>query len=148
MMRLFAFLFLISTSTLWGQTAAELDLILETREVSFAQASRFVLVSAGTADEGTEAGTVYALAGEKGWLPKRASPDAAIRLGELCALVMKAFDLRGSFLYALFPGPHYAFRELDYLRLIPGRRDPGVKVSGERFLQILDMVSSHAERNR
>jgi outer membrane protein OmpA-like peptidoglycan-associated protein len=32
---------------------------------------------------------------------------------------------------------------MDYLRLIPGRRDPAVKVSGERLLQILGMVAAH-----
>jgi hypothetical protein len=147
-MRLFVFFFFISTSVLWGQAADELDLLLETREVSFAQASRFVLVTAGVADDAMEAGELYALAGEKGWLPKRASPDAPVKLGELCVLIMEAFGIKGSFLYAALPGPRYAFRELDYLRLIPGRRDPGVKVSGERFLQILDMASSYVERNQ
>jgi hypothetical protein len=147
-MRRLAFFFFVSTSVLCAQTAAELDLLLEAREISFAQASRFVLVTAGVADDGTEAGDAYALARERGWLPKRAKPDAPVKLGELCALIMKAFGMKGSFLYALFPGPRYAFRELDYLRLIPGRRDPGVRVSGERFLQILEMTSNYAERSR
>jgi hypothetical protein len=56
---------------------------------------------------------------------------------------MRAFNIPGSFLYALFPGPRYAFRELDYLDLIPGRKDPAAKVSGERLLIILGRVLSH-----
>jgi hypothetical protein len=132
---------------LHAQTAAELDLLLEAREVSFAQASRFVLVVAGTTDDRAEAGAAYALAGEKGWLPKRASPEDSIKLGELCFLIVEAFGIKKSFLYSLFPGPRYAFRELDYLRLIPGQRDPGLKVQGERFLQILEMVSNYGEGN-
>jgi outer membrane protein OmpA-like peptidoglycan-associated protein len=55
---------------------------------------------------------------------------------------MRAFGIRGSFLYALFPGPRYAFRELDYLRLLPGRRDPALWVSGEELLRMLDLVSA------
>jgi hypothetical protein len=147
-MRFIAFFFFVSLSVLRAQTAAELDMLLETREVSFAQASRFVLVTADIADGGTDAGEAYTLANENGWLPEGAAPAAPIRLGELCFLMTEAFGIKGSFLYAAFPGPRYAFREFDYLRLIPGQRDPGLRVSGERFLQILEMVSSYVEEKR
>jgi outer membrane protein OmpA-like peptidoglycan-associated protein len=126
---------------LHGQTAAELDSLLASPAVTVAQASRFVLALADGAEEAPA--RAYALALESGWLPKKASADSPIKLGELCFLIMNAFNMKGSFLYALFPGPHYAFRELDYLRLIPGRRDPSLKVSGEWFLQILGMVSDY-----
>jgi outer membrane protein OmpA-like peptidoglycan-associated protein len=134
----FLFLLIIPLGGLQAQTAAEMDAMLEARTVSFARASRFVLAAADVADERPEA--AYALALEKGWLPKKAAPDSPVRLGELCFLIMKAFNIEGSFLYALFPGPRYAFRELDYLKLIPGRRDPSLLVSGERVLQILEMA--------
>jgi outer membrane protein OmpA-like peptidoglycan-associated protein len=144
------FVFIFSVTCLSAQTAGELDLLLETREVSFAQASRFVLAVADAVDEKTETGAAYALAVERKWLPRRAegTPDAPIKLGELCFLIMKAFDMKGSFLYALFPGPRYAFRELDYLKLIPVRRDPAITVSGEGFLQILGMAAAYTGANR
>jgi outer membrane protein OmpA-like peptidoglycan-associated protein len=135
------FLLLFSSLSLHAQTAAEMDAVLETQAVSFAQASRFVLAAAGAADGGGP----YELARERGWLPKGASAEIPIRLGELCFLMMKAFNIKGSFLYALFPGPRYAFRELDYLTLIPGRRDPTLRVSGETFLRILDRVSAYVD---
>jgi outer membrane protein OmpA-like peptidoglycan-associated protein len=139
----FLFFIILTNSVrfLPAQTAAEMDTLLSTPEVNFAQASRFVLALADAADEPSAA--AYTIARESGWLPKRASEDSPIKLGELCFLIMNAFNIRGSFLYALFPGPRYAFRELDYLRLIPGRRDPAMKVSGERLLQILGMVLSY-----
>jgi outer membrane protein OmpA-like peptidoglycan-associated protein len=140
--------FFFCASFLFAQTAAELDLILGTKEINFAQAGRFVLVTAGEADEGIEAGAAFALAKERGWMPRRAAPDASIKQGELCFLIMEAFKMKGSFLYAAFPGPRYAFRELNYLELIPGQRDPGIKVSGERFLQILGMAAVYAEAVR
>jgi hypothetical protein len=141
----FFFLLIFSGAglSLFAQTADELDLLLETREISYAQASRFVLAVAEAADTGTEAGAMYALAKERGWLPERAALDSPIKLGELCFLIMEAFGIKGSFLYAMFPGPRYAYRELDYLKLIPGRRDPGVMVAGERLLLILERVSSY-----
>jgi hypothetical protein len=135
--------FVFCASLLHAQTAGEMDILLETREVSFAQASRFVLVGANVADEGTDSGAAYALALERGWLPKDAKPADSIRLDELCQLIMRAFEIKGSFLYRLFPGPRYALRELDYLKLIPGVRDPAVKVSGERFLQILGTTAAY-----
>jgi outer membrane protein OmpA-like peptidoglycan-associated protein len=120
-----------------------MDVLLETPAISFAQASRFVLAAAEyPVGENPAAGTAYALALEKGWLPGRAAPDAPVKLGELCFLIMNALNIKGSFLYALFPGPRYAFRELDYRRAIPGRRDPALRVSGEELLRILELVSA------
>jgi hypothetical protein len=147
MVRVFILLVFLWAPPLFAQTAAELDVILETEEISFAQASRFVLAAAEEADEKTEAGLVFDLARERGWLPKRAGPDSPIKLGELCFLIMGAFNIKGSFLYAVFPGPHYAYRELNYFGVIPGRRDPGIKVSGERLLQILEIVSGYWGRS-
>jgi outer membrane protein OmpA-like peptidoglycan-associated protein len=136
------YLLLFSAVSLYGQTAGEMDVLLETPAVSFAQAARFTLASAGVLDG--QAVDAYALARENGWLPAKAEAAGSIRLGELCFLMMKAFNIKGSFLYSLFPGPRYAFRELDYRKLIPGRRDPALKVSGEDFLRILGIVGNYA----
>jgi outer membrane protein OmpA-like peptidoglycan-associated protein len=149
----FLFLLIFSAAILPAQTAAEMEALLSTRAVSFAQASRFALVVADWVDETAGTAAAYSLALEQKWLPQRVSsgevsPDSPIRLGELCFLIMEAFGMKGSFLYAVLPGPHYAFRELDYLRLIPGQRDPGAKVSGERFLQILGMVAAYTQADR
>jgi hypothetical protein len=95
------------------------------------------------AAEAAEGSAAYALARERGWL---SDGEGSIRLGELCFLIMKAFEFEGSFLYTLFPGPRYAFRELDYLKLIPGRGDPARKVSGEELLRILGKVQVYRER--
>jgi outer membrane protein OmpA-like peptidoglycan-associated protein len=146
--RLFAVLLLISGGYLHAQTAAEMDALLESSEVSFAQAARFTLVTADVLDERSSVAGAYALAREKGWFPAKAQADSPIKLGELCFLVMNAFNIKGSFLYALFPGPRYAFRELDYLKLVHGRRDPAIRVSGESFLRILGGVMGYVERER
>jgi outer membrane protein OmpA-like peptidoglycan-associated protein len=148
MKRIIFLLFVVSTPFLPAQTAAEVESVLSTQTVNFAQASRFVLTITNLVDETIEPRSAYALAQEWGWLPGRASSNRSIRLGELCFLIMRAFNIKGSFLYTLFPGPHYAFRELAYLRLIPGQRDPGIRVSGERFLQILGMVAAYTEIDR
>jgi outer membrane protein OmpA-like peptidoglycan-associated protein len=123
---------------LHGQTAAEMDALLDTREITWAQACRFVLPAARALEAGNRA--AFALALERGWLPKGAAADRSVTLGGLSFLISNAFSIKNSVLYALFPGPRYAYRQLDYLGLIPGLRDPAMKVSGERLVQILGRV--------
>jgi outer membrane protein OmpA-like peptidoglycan-associated protein len=123
-----------------------MDALLETGAVSFGQAARFVLADAERVEVNSAPSAAFALAREKGWVPEGAPEHGPIRTGELSFLIMKAFGMKGSFLYRLFPGPRYAFRELDYLGLLPGRRDPALRVSGEGLLRILGMAGAYLGR--
>jgi hypothetical protein len=136
-------LFILLPGLLYGQTAADMDELLDAGEISWAQACRFVLPAAGVLEENAPAPAAFAAARDNGWLPKTAAQDGPVNLGGLSFLIMQAFSIEGSVLYTLFPGPRYAYRQLDYLGLIPGLRDPALKVSGERFLQILGRVLNY-----
>jgi hypothetical protein len=139
-------LLVLSTGTsLYGQTAAEMDMLLVTGEITWAQACRFVLSASGTLEEHSSAPAAFDAARERGWLPKGAAAESPVNLGELSFLMMQSFSIRRSSLYVLFPGPRYAYRQMDYLGLIPGQRDPALKVSGVRFLQILGRVLKYRE---
>jgi hypothetical protein len=133
-------LVLCAGGLLHGQTAAEMDGLLESGEITWEQACRFVLSASGALGEHAPAPAAFALAQEEGWLPKGAAAEGPVNLGGLSFLMSGAFSIKGSVLYALFPGPRYAYRQLDYLGLIPGLRDPAMKVSGERLVQILGRV--------
>jgi hypothetical protein len=113
--------------------AAELDAVLETAVLSRLQAARFIEASAPSPG-----------AAEEGWLPKEAVLADPVSLGELSFLLMRAFNIKGGFMYALLPGPRYAFRTLVSRSLIQGEADPAMTVSGERFLHILGNVLSLA----
>jgi hypothetical protein len=126
-----------------GQTAAVMDELLDSRELSWAQACGFVLPASGEPE--TNAGAAFAAAQARGWLPRGAAADRPVRLGELSFLILQAFSFKKSLLCSLFPGPRYAYRQLERLGLIPGLRDPALKVSGERLLQILGRVLSYRE---
>jgi outer membrane protein OmpA-like peptidoglycan-associated protein len=128
---------------LHGQTAAEMDELLDRGEITWAQACRFVLPASGVLEEHTAAAAAFAMAHERGWLPKGAAAEDPVRLGGLSYLILQSFSFKKSFLCALFPGPRYAYRQLDYLELIPGLRDPALPVSGERLLRILGRVLSY-----
>ncbi|WP_010258111.1 hypothetical protein [Treponema primitia] len=135
---------LVLSPCLYAQNAAEIDIILETPEVNLSQATRFVLTASEALPEmvdprsGESAAFAAALA--NGWLPKGASADRPIKLGELSFLIMKAFNMKGNLLYALFPGPRYSYRELQYQRILPEPGDPRMRVNGVQFLQIVERV--------
>jgi outer membrane protein OmpA-like peptidoglycan-associated protein len=50
---------------------------------------------------------------------------------------MKALNIKGGFMYTFFPGPRYAYRELEYRKIITGRAYSTMTVSGERLLRTL-----------
>ncbi|MFP3043921.1 hypothetical protein LQZ19_19070 [Treponema primitia] len=144
-------LLFIGGGALSAQNSSEVDVILRTRELSFAQAAGFVLTAAELLPLDTPGGRVgelnaLALAANSGFLPKRVSPtvagsgDVPIKLGELCFLIMKSFNMKGNFLYSLFPGPRYSYRELKYMRLVPEPSDPAMPVSGLQLMQITEQV--------
>jgi outer membrane protein OmpA-like peptidoglycan-associated protein len=74
-------------------------------------------------------------------------PDKPIKLKELSVLIMKSFNIKGSFLYALFPGPRYSYRELQYRGFLPEGSDPAMRVSGPELLEIVERVLHYRETN-
>jgi hypothetical protein len=118
---------------LTAQTAAQLEAVLASPAVTCSQAADFVL-------EGEDGAFDKAMS--NGWLPKTASPDDPINMGSLSFLLMKAYNLKGGFLYAVFPGPRYAFRAMVSESYIQGDSDPALTVSGENFMLILGRVLS------
>ena len=135
-----------------AQTAAELEMLLENPAITCDQAARFVVASSGSpASIGSPVSAdtelpenPFGWVMDKGWLPKNAEPDAPVTLGALSFLMMKAFNIKGGMMYALIPGPRYAYRAMVSRSLIEGTADPDMKVPGERFLIILGNVLSAA----
>jgi hypothetical protein len=145
------FLLLLLPAVLYAQSADEMQTLLQTTSVSYAQAARFVLEAAGaynTVDAqkaAQEAAAQFAV--EKKWLPAKANARDAISLEELSLLIMKAFDLKGGPMYTLFGGAHYSYRELVFQDIIQGRNDPKMKVSGEKMLFIVNHLLYSMEEN-
>jgi hypothetical protein len=137
----FALLLLLPAAPVFTQTAERLDAILEAEQVSFAQAALMVLPAAGILPPESSPEEAFARAGD--WFSRRAGMNDPITMGELSCLVMGAFKLSGGFMYALFPGPRYAYRALDWRRFLPLRPDPGRMLSGEELLYIIGRVLSH-----
>ena len=131
-----------------GQIAAELEGLLEQKEVSCGQAASFALAMTSDDEPGSPAmksDAAFALVMERGWLPASSESGGPITMSGLSLLVMKAFDMKGGLMYRWTENPRYAYRELKYKGIIEGRAYSGRKVSGEQFLQIMGNVMSYIE---
>ena len=142
---LFCSVFFLLGAFVFAQTAAELDIVLQADTVSAAQAARFVLGAAGLLPPGLSGpaaeSTAYETARSNGWLKSTAGEN--ISLKETAFLIMRAFELKGGILYSLFKNPRYAYREMIYRKLIQGRTDQSMKMSGRRLLLILDRTLAY-----
>jgi len=130
-------LFLTFSAVLYAQTAVELEAVLESSAVTYAQAASFVLNSADLEFQGS----AFEYAVEKGWI-KKAEQDDPVKLGALSFLLMQVFEIKGGMMYTLFPGPRYAYRSMINSGFIQGVSDPAMLVNGQRFLLILGKVLS------
>ncbi|MDR0402945.1 MAG: OmpA family protein [Treponema sp.] len=135
-------LLFLSLTPLAAQTAAELERILALPSLSYGEAAWGVLNAAGAPEDSS--GGAYRVAADSGWLPKNAAEADPVTMDSLSFLVMKALNIKGGLMYALFPGPRYAYRELVYRKIITGRAYSTMTVSGQRFLRILSRALDYA----
>jgi len=124
-----------------AQTAMELETLLETNAVTYAQAARFVLEASEVAAISDPA-EAFRFATERRWLPKRAAPGAAAQLEGISLLLMRSFNLRGGIMYYITKNPHFAYRELVYKAAIQGRVDPHMTVSGYQLIFMTNRILS------
>ena len=85
----------------------------------------------------------YNMAFSNGWI--KIGAEEPITLKDTAFLIMKAFNLEGGVMYSLFKNPRYAYREMVYLKLIPGVPDQSMNVSGQKLLVILDRTLNYIE---
>jgi len=139
------FIFNFSLFSLFAQsTAAEIETLLNSSAVTYAQAARFVLEAADVTAL-RDPGEAFRYAAERGWLPKKVSANDAARLDAVSLLLMRSFDVKGGILYSITKSPHYAYRELTYKKTIQGRSDPHMEVSGEKLLFITGRILARRE---
>jgi hypothetical protein len=124
MKKIFAAVLLLSAALLSAQTAAELEDLLNTKEITWAEAAYFTLASSAEAVPGNGQKAARQIAfqfvREQGWLPENAEAEGPVKLRNLSLLMMKAFDIEGGLMYRLFPGPRYAYREMTRRGFIKG----------------------------
>ena len=125
----------LSAQGLTGNTSAaqEMANLLNTKEVTYGQASRFALDAANvfSALNDEEA---FNFAVQQNWLKGNVNHSDPARLDKIAFLLMGSFEKRGGLMYSIFKSPRYAYRELMYLNVIQKRASPSMYVSGDQFL--------------
>ena len=112
------------------QSAAFVDALLDSGSITVGQGAYLALAASGAIPENADVGLAFAELEKLGWVPRSAAAGTSISLKDYSYIVMRALGLPGGFMYALLPGPRYAYRQLVYARVIQGRSDPGMLVPG------------------
>jgi outer membrane protein OmpA-like peptidoglycan-associated protein len=142
----FIFLFSFFIFNLPAQSAAEeIEVLLGTGAVTYAQAARFILEASDTFIT-SDQNEAFRYASERKWLPGKTQADKPARLDALSLLFMQSFEIRGGLFYSIFKNPRYAYREMVYRNFIHGRIDPAMNVTGERLLFYTGRVLTYSDR--
>jgi len=148
-LKCFLILFIFPTFSIFAQTAAEMDKMLETDTVTAAASARFILDAAELLTPGFSGAAAekeaYDLAFSKGWVKGEAGETITLR--DTAFLIMNAFGFKGGVMYSMFQNPRYAYRELIYRKIIQGRSDPAMQVTGKRLLLIIGSALSYSGEN-
>jgi hypothetical protein len=134
---LFFFLFFAVSFSSFAQQNEVLDELLEEEKATFGNSVYVVLTASGMIEEDITPEDAAALISHKEWRVKPKSADDSITLGELSAIVMKAFKIKGGLFYSLFPGPRYSTREIAFRGFVRGRVSPYMDISGLEAVTIV-----------
>jgi outer membrane protein OmpA-like peptidoglycan-associated protein len=131
---------LVSPAFLAAQSAAaEIETLLQTRAVTYAQAARFVL-EAADAKITSNPDEAFYYAVQRKWLPRNVASNDPARLNGISLLLMGSFEVRGGIFYSITKSSHHAYRELVYKSVIQGRHNPSMPVSGEKLLFYVNRI--------
>jgi hypothetical protein len=125
---------------LTAQSNEVLDAVLSQATLSYGNAAYLVSTASGHLPETiTPEDAVPQLEQAGLGIPGRKYTDP-ISLGDFSYMLTRAFGMSGGIMYSILAGPRYATRELAYLDIISGPAMPGMSLSGERALRILEQI--------
>lgn len=130
---------------LTAQSNEVLDAVLAEASLSYGNAAYIVGTASGHLPETVSPAEAGSRLEQEGLgRPGLASSDP-VTLGDFSYMITRAFGVHAGIMYLVLPGPRYATRDLVYLGLISGPAKPGMALSGERALRILEQVLHHKE---
>ena len=138
----------IAIFPLMAQSNEVLDTVLGEASLSYGNAAYLVGTASGHVPETTAPADAVPIVEQAGLgLPGRGASDP-VTLGDFSYMLTRAFGVHGGLMYWILPSPRYATRELAYLDIISGPAKPGMSLSGERALRILERMLDHKEAAR
>jgi hypothetical protein len=142
------FLLLIAPLTIFGQSNQLIDEILGQQELQIGHAAYILLVTTQDLDESATTSQAFtALTSTPvGSRFANKSPQDTLSLGEFAYLAQGLLTIPKGLFSTIFPSPRYAVRDLRFMGIIQGRSYPGMAISGERGLRIINRALSERER--
>lgn len=130
-----------------AQSNETLDVLLAEESLTAGSAA-YVLLTA-VQEISDETSRDDALAELKGYdfayLLSGKNTDSTLSLGEFSFLAQQVFELPGGLMSGIFPGPRYALRDLQFLKIVRGRAYPKMELSGERAGRIIGRILAEKE---
>lgn len=121
----------------FGQDAAKITEILETSQLTRAQASYLAATWINPAHETLEYEQAAQVMVNEGFFKEGVDMNEPITLAELSGLFVKTWNVPGGLFYRLSKSNRYAFRELKARGFISSQEDPSFFVTGAQGLNIM-----------
>jgi hypothetical protein len=129
-----------SAFALSAQSNEFVDKLLSEQSVTVGQAAYLVMVASDNLSEDADETRAFDLLDSLGWAPRNAAVTDPIRISQYAYMLMKAFDMKGSLMYTLFPSARYAYRSLVAVQVIQDFTNPNSYFDGSSAIQILGRV--------
>lgn len=121
----------------YGQDATKVSEILETSELTRAQASYLAATWLNPENETLDYDAAAKVVVEAGLFKDGLDMNEPITLAELSGLFMKTWEVPGGLFYRLSKADRYAYRELKARRFLSATDDPSFSVTGAHGLNIM-----------
>ena len=138
-------IFVLLGCAVYSQSNELMDELLRQEQALFGQTCYLILAAGGVVAETTSVVDCIATIQNKGWGFRRKQVEDPVTIGELSYLIMRALEVNGGIMYALFPSPRYAFRELTFRGIVEEAAGPFRIVSGDEVVSTLGSVMEWKE---
>ncbi len=135
----------IAVPLLTAQSNEVLDSVLGEATISYGSAAYLVGTASGHLPETVSPSDAGPRMEQEGLGIPGLGPTDPVTLGGFSYMLTRAFGIQGGVMSRVLPGPRYATRELAYLGIISGPAKPGLPISGERALRILERILNRKE---
>ena len=137
-------LVLAGAVALFAQTAERIEQIGNEDQISAGSAAYLAAASAGLVNDDASPQQALEALVNLGF-PSGIETSVPARLDQFAFMLMLAHNRPGGLMYSLFPGPRYAFRELEFQRIIRGGGVPRATLTGTRALRLVGRMLTLAE---
>lgn len=144
----FVFLTFFTGMLVFAQSSQKVSDILSNNEITKGEASYFICVYTGEAEDSVSEKTAFSSLQNKELFKSSESENDKLSLSKACYLISESAQMKGGIFYSIFHTSRYSFREFKALGIIPSNSDPATKVSGTEFIALLNGFEKNAKTKR